>query len=52
VDRRLIEEGRLRRLERPEDVELVARERGKRPPMRDPDLLLDAIVEIADGASR
>ena len=36
VDRGLIAEGRLRRLERPEDVELVPRERGARPPAARP----------------
>ena len=52
VDRRLIEEGRLRRLERPEDVELVPRERGARPGMRDPELILDAILDVANGTTR
>ncbi len=44
VDRSLIAEGRLRRLERPEDVELVARERGARPPLRYPEILVDLIL--------
>jgi predicted glycosyltransferase len=50
VDRRLIEEGRLRRLERPEDVVLERRNRGQTPPLRDPETLLDLIV--APAASR
>ncbi len=44
VDRRLIDEGRLRRLERPEDVALRRRERGPAPPLRDPEVLLDLIL--------
>jgi predicted glycosyltransferase len=47
VDRRLIGEGRLRRLERPEDVELRRRERGPAPPLRDPEALIDLILEPA-----
>jgi predicted glycosyltransferase len=47
VDRRLIEEGRLRRLERPEDVVLERRNRTNRPPLRDPDALLDLILAPA-----
>ncbi|MGE0029004.1 MAG: DUF354 domain-containing protein [Thermoleophilia bacterium] len=50
VDRRLIEEGRLRRLERPEDVVLERRNRGRTPPLRDPETLLDLI--LAPGAGR
>jgi predicted glycosyltransferase len=50
VDRRLIGEGRLRRLERPEDVELRRRERGPAPPLRDPEALLDLI--LAPGRAR
>jgi predicted glycosyltransferase len=50
VDRRLIEEGRLRRLERPEAVVLERRNRGQTPPLRDPETLLDLIV--APAASR
>ena len=49
VDRSLIAEGRLRRLERPEDVELVPRERGARPPLRDPEILVDLILGAAAG---
>ena len=44
VDRSLIDEGRLRRLERPEDVALVKRAPGSAPAMRDPDLLIDLIL--------
>ena len=46
VDRLLIAEGRLRRLERPSDVELSRRPQGSRPPTRDPELLLDLILGI------
>jgi uncharacterized protein len=52
VDRSLIAEGRLRRLERPEDVELVPRERGARPPLRDPEILVDLILAAAAGTLR
>ena len=45
VDRRLIDEGRLRRLERPDDVALRRRERGPAPPLRDPEVLLDLILD-------
>ena len=45
VDRRLIDEGRLRRLERPADVALRRRERGPAPPLRDPEVLLDLILD-------
>lgn len=44
VDRRLIDEGRLHRIERADDVVLERRERSRRPPLRDPDILLDAIL--------
>jgi predicted glycosyltransferase len=44
VDRSLIEEGRLRRLERPGDVALVKRAPGSAPALRDPDLLIDLIL--------
>jgi uncharacterized protein len=47
VDRRLIDEGRLRRLERPDDLELRRRDRGPAPPLRDPEVLLDLILEPA-----
>ena len=47
VDRRLIDEGRLRRLERPDDVALRRRERGPAPPLRDPEVLLDLILDPA-----
>ena len=49
VDRRLIEEGRLRRLERPDDVVLERRNRGEPPPLRDPETLLDLILAPAAG---
>jgi len=44
VDRRLIDEGRLRRLEDPADLLLERRQRGAVPAMRDPDVLLDLIL--------
>jgi hypothetical protein len=44
VDRSLIAEGRLRRLERPADVDLSKRPPGSVPAMRDPDLLIDLIL--------
>jgi predicted glycosyltransferase len=47
VDRRLIEEGRLRRLERPDDVIVERRNRGEPPPLRDPETLLDLILAPA-----
>ncbi len=45
VDRRLIDEGRLHRIERADEVVLEPRDRSRRPPLRDPDVLLDAILE-------
>ena len=47
VDRALITQGRLRRLERASDVDLVPRPRGQAPPLRDPELLLDLILGAA-----
>ena len=47
VDRRLITEGRLRRLERPGDVLLERRPRDAAPPLRDPEVLLDLILGAA-----
>jgi predicted glycosyltransferase len=47
VDRRLIDEGRLSRLERPEDVAIRRRERGPPPPLRDPETLVDLILGAA-----
>jgi uncharacterized protein len=47
VDRRLIAEGRLTRLERPEDVALRPRASGPAPPLRDPEALVDLILEPA-----
>lgn len=44
VDRALIAEGRLRRLEHPGDVELVRRSPGERPHLRDPEMLVDLIL--------
>jgi predicted glycosyltransferase len=47
VDRRLIAEGRLRRLEDPADVLLERRPRDAPPPLRDPEVLLDLILGAA-----
>ena len=44
VDRRLIEEGRLRRLESPDDIVLERRIRDAPPPLRDPEVLVDLIL--------
>ena len=52
VNRSLIAEGRLRRLERPEDVDLVRRERGARPPLRDPEIMVDLVLAAAAGTLR
>jgi len=49
VDRRLIDEGRLRRLSQPEDVALERRARGAPPPLRDPETLIDLILAPARG---
>ncbi|HTI34033.1 MAG TPA: DUF354 domain-containing protein [Miltoncostaea sp.] len=49
VDRRLIEEGRLRRLEQPGDVVLERRNRVDPPPLRDPETLLDLMLAPATG---
>lgn len=47
VDRSLIAQNRLRRLERPEDVALVRRTESERPSLRDPELLIDLILDGA-----
>lgn len=47
VDRALIAQDRLHRIERPDQVDVVRRDRSTAPPLRDPDLLLDAIVAVA-----
>jgi predicted glycosyltransferase len=44
VDRRLIAQGRLRRLERPGDVVLTRRDGAAAPALRDPEWLLDLIL--------
>ncbi len=46
VDRRLIEEGRLHRIERADQVAVTPRDRTAHPPLRDPDVLIDAILGI------
>ena len=48
VDRDLIARGLLRRLARPEDVALRHRDRGERPAVRDPEVLIDLM--LAPGA--
>jgi len=47
VDRQLIADGRIRRLERPDDVDLTKRIPGSRPPLRDPEALIDLILTAA-----
>ena len=47
VDAALIDEGRLRRLADPGDVALERRPRGARPPLRDPQVLIDLILAVA-----
>jgi uncharacterized protein len=47
VDRSLIAQGRLRRLEDPADVVLERRARGEAPPLRDPEILIDLILGAA-----
>lgn len=47
VDRSLIAEGRLRRLTSPDDLVLERRPRGDIPPLRDPERLVDLILEPA-----
>ncbi len=44
VDRRLIDEGRLHRLDDPAGVVLEKRDRTVKPPLRDPEFLIDAIL--------
>lgn len=55
VDRSLIADGRLRRLEEPSAVDLVKRTApadGARPPLRDPEVLVDLILGAAEGHGR
>jgi predicted glycosyltransferase len=47
VDARLIEDGRMHRLEDAAALALVRRERGISPPMRDPNILLELIMGAA-----
>ncbi len=47
VDQALIAQGRLRRIERADQVEVTRRDRSHAPALRDPDLLLDAILANA-----
>lgn len=44
VDRALIAEGRLRRLDDPQDVRLESRTRHQTPPLRDPAFLIDLML--------
>jgi len=50
VDRALIADGRLNRLTRPEDVPLRKRDTAARPPRRDPEDLLDLILDPVEPA--
>ena len=47
VDRALIAQGRLRRLEDPAQIPLVKRSTGDTPSLRDPDELIDLILDAA-----
>ena len=47
VDLRLIDDGRLHRIERADEVLIARRDRTRRPPLRDPDVLIDAITGAA-----
>ena len=47
VDQRLIADGRLHRIERADQIDIRRRDRTLAPPLRDPELLLDAIVAVA-----
>jgi predicted glycosyltransferase len=49
VDRGLIADGRLRRLEAPGDVVLERRARAAAPPLRDPEILVDLILGAVPG---
>ena len=51
VDRALIAEGRLRRLTSPDDLVLERRTRGEAPPLRDPELLIDLILDAATSSA-
>ena len=44
VDRRLIADGRLTRVETVDDIAVVRRDRTTPPPLRDPEFLIDAIL--------
>lgn len=44
VDRKLIDDGRLHRLDSPDGVPLERRDRTVTPPLRDPEFLIDAIL--------
>ncbi len=46
VDRRLIDEGRLIRIQRADEIALTRRDRGTPPPLRDPESLIDAILGV------
>lgn len=54
VDERLIAQGRLRRLERPQDITLLRRDHSDSPPRtrRDPALLVDLLLSPLGGADQ
>ena len=47
VDRGLIADGRLHRIESPDHIAMARRDRTLTPPLRDPEILIDAIVAAA-----
>ena len=47
VDLRLIADGRLNRIERPDQVDVVKRDRSLAPTLRNPEILIDAILSVA-----
>lgn len=47
VDLRLIADGRLQRIERSDQVHVVRRDRSLAPPLRNPEILIDAILAAA-----
>ena len=47
VDQRLIDQGRLLRVRDASDVVIAPRDRSVKPPLRDPQLLIDAITAVA-----
>ena len=47
MDLRLIADGRLKRIERPDQVDVVKRDRSLAPTLRNPEILIDAILAVA-----